>query len=130
MFVMLLPLSDEVSVYKIGMLFVAIGLSVGVAAIYKNNLSNFNIRPDIKENCSLITNGIYKYIKHPMYNSVLVSMFGVLLLNFSIIEIVLYAILFINMLVKMFYEESLWLCESKEYILYSKKTKRLIPYVF
>jgi len=65
-----------------------------------------------------------------MYNSVLVSMFGVLLLNFSMIELVLYLVLVINMLVKMFYEESLWLCKSKEYVLYSEKTKRLIPYVF
>jgi protein-S-isoprenylcysteine O-methyltransferase Ste14 len=127
---MLLPLSQIVS-YKIsGMFFLMLGLMVGFLAILKHPRNNFNIRPDIKENCILMIDGIYAYMRHPMYFSVIVSMLGILLLRFSILELALYIFLLINMMVKMFYEESLWHCEGREYEEYAKNTKRLIPYIF
>jgi len=130
-FLMLLPIGIKTSQYLfIGLFIVLIGISVGVLALSKNQLGNFNVRPIIKENCSLITTGIYSYIRHPMYTSVLVSMFGVLLIDMNIFKIIIYAVLLLNILVKMFYEESLWLCKSQEYLLYTKNTKRLIPYIF
>jgi len=127
---MLLPLSQTVSYHFFGLGFLVLGLGVGLLAILKHPLNNFNIRPDIKENCLLMTDGIYAYMRHPMYFSVIVSMLGILLLKFSVLELVLYTLLVVNMLVKMFYEESLWNCEGKEYSEYSKNTKRLIPYIF
>jgi len=130
-FLMILPLGTQTSEYTpTGLIFIFLGVTIGVLAINKNNLGNFNIRSDIKDDCTLITSGIYKYIRHPMYTSVLVSMLGVLLIYINIYEIVIYGVLLLNMLVKMFYEESLWLCESQEYKEYTKNTKRLIPYIF
>jgi len=130
-FLMILPIGTQTSEYTfIGLILVFLGVSIGALAISKNNLGNFNIRPDIKDDCTLIKSGIYKYIRHPMYTSVLVSMLGVLLIYINIFEIVIYIILLLNMLTKMFYEESLWLCKSEEYREYTKNTKRLIPYIF
>jgi len=130
-FLMLLPVGTQTSEYSyIGLVVVFIGILVGILALSKNKLGNFNIRPDIKENCSLITTGIYAYIRHPMYTSVLVSMFGVMLIYINVFEIIIYVILLLNMLVKMFYEENLWLCTSEEYVSYVKNTKRLVPYIF
>jgi protein-S-isoprenylcysteine O-methyltransferase Ste14 len=127
---MLIPLSPVVSYKLFGIVFLVLGLGVGLLAILKHPRKNFNIRPDIKENCQLMTDGIYAYIRHPMYFSVIVSMLGILLLRFNILELVLYTILVVNMIIKMLYEESLWHCEGSEYKEYSKKTKRLIPYIF
>ncbi len=127
---MLLPLSQVVSYKFFGILFFIIGASVGIIAILKQPRDNFNIRPDIKENCLLVTDGIYAYIRHPMYLSVIISMLGVLLLKFSILELILYFLLFLNMIIKMFYEENLWHCEGSDYKEYTKNTKRLIPYIF
>jgi len=130
-FLMLLPIGTQTSEYaSVGLVFIFIGIFTGLLALNKNKLENFNIRPDIKDDCTLITNGIYKYIRHPMYTSVLFSMFGVLLLYMNMYESVIYVVLVLNMLVKMFYEENLWLCKSEEYLLYTKNTKRLIPYIF
>jgi len=109
---------------------ILLGISIGILAISQNKLDNFNIRPDIKENCVLISSGIYKYIRHPMYSSVLISMFGVLLLNISNISLIIYFLLLINLILKMFYEESLWNNKSKEYKIYQESTKRIIPYIF
>ena len=116
--------------FELGMVLIIIGLAVGLMALRKNTLGNFNIRPDIKEDCTLITDGIYGYIRHPMYTSVLVSTLGLTILYFNVVTISIYAVLLVNMLVKMFYEESLWKCHSDEYEVYKQNTSRLIPKVF
>jgi len=129
-FVLLLPLGMPTTYPIIGSFFILIGLAVGVAALMKNKLGNFNIRPDIKEDSKLITDGVYGYIRHPMYTSVLVGMFGVMLVYFHSVYMYAYIILLVNMLVKMFYEESLWHSEGEEYKEYAQNTSRLIPKVF
>jgi protein-S-isoprenylcysteine O-methyltransferase Ste14 len=127
---MLLALSRPTSYLWSGLGITLLGVILGLVAIKTHERGNFNIRPDIKENCELITEGIYGYIRHPMYLSVLIMMFGVMLICFSLYEIVLYVVLVTVMLVKLFYEESLWQCHSKAYAEYKKKTKRLIPFIF
>jgi len=129
-FLMLLPIGTKTSNFYVGITLLVIGLIIGIAAIYKNRFGNFNIRPDIKEDCKLITDGIYAYVRHPMYTSVLVAMFGIMLLYINIFEIILYTILLINMLIKMFYEEKLWNCNGENYREYAQKTSRLIPFLF
>jgi len=128
MFLMILPFGAPIQNFALGMFFVGVGVLVGVLALYKNHFSNFNIGPEIKKNASLITDGIYGYIRHPMYVSVLLIMLGVLVWYANIYELVLYILLVINMLVKMFYEESLWKAKGDEYKEYSKETSMLIPF--
>ena len=127
---MLLLLGEEFVYPKTGGLIFTVGVVVGLMALYKNQIGNFNIRPDIKYGCHLITDGIYRYVRHPMYSSVLLIMLGIVFLYMNIYEVVLYLILVVDLLVKMLYEESLWVCKSKEYVEYMQKTKRLIPYIF
>ena len=129
-FLMILPLDGGVQYLYSGLSIITIGIAIGLLSITAHTTGNFNIRPDIKENCVLVTHGIYKYIRHPMYSSVLLSMFGVLVLYANIYVSVLYLILLINMLTKMFYEESLWHSRDESYKEYSKNTYRLIPYIF
>ncbi|WP_457746878.1 methyltransferase family protein [Sulfurimonas sp.] len=129
-FLMLLPLGTDTKYLSIGLFVLFAGLVIGLLALNKNVLGNFNIRPDIKEECKLITDGIYGYIRHPMYLSVLLSMLGIALIYFTYYELVLFSILFIVLISKLLYEESLWECHSNEYALYKTKTKRLIPFIF
>ena len=129
-FLMLLPLGGEMQNLYLGLMLTVPGIIIGLLALAAHPLGNFNIRPDIKENCTLIRHGIYKYIRHPMYTSVLSSMLGVALMYANLYTIVLYLILLVNMLVKMFYEESLWQSKSDEYTVYTQTTKRLIPFIF
>ena len=55
-----------------------IGLLLGIWALRHNQLGNFNIQPKIKKDSNLITTGIYGYIRHPMYSSVIIMMFAFL----------------------------------------------------
>ncbi len=129
-FLMILPLGTPVKHLYLGLAVLALGLVIGLLAVKEHKRGNFNIRPDIKENCELVTSGIYAYIRHPMYLSVLLSMFGVTLIYFTYYEFTLFMMLLITLLVKLFYEEKLWKCHNPAYIEYRKRTKRLIPFVF
>jgi len=129
-FLMLLSFGDQTQYLWIGLCISVVGIIIGLVAINTHEKGNFNIRPDIKESCQLVTHGIYAYIRHPMYLSVLTMMFGVLLIYWSWYEVILYLLLGAVMFTKLFYEESLWQCHSEEYEKYKQETKRLIPFIF
>ncbi|ADN08115.1 methyltransferase family protein [Sulfurimonas autotrophica] len=129
-FLMILPLGTKTQHLYLGSLILIFGIIIGLLALKEHKSGNFNIRPDIKENCELVTSGIYTYVRHPMYLSVLLSMFGLAVIYFTYYEFALLVILLITLLVKLFYEESLWKCHNPAYIEYLQKTKRLLPFVF
>ena len=129
-FLMTLPLGNPSDSLIVASIASGIGVLVGVSALNANKLGNFNIRPVLKEDCRLITDGVYRYIRHPMYTSVLLMLLGVVLLYPTKYEIVLFVALFVTLLSKLLYEEHLWKCESEAYKEYTKKTKRLIPFIF
>jgi len=129
-FLMSLSYGEVTSHKFIGISFIFFGAIIGLLAITKHKKGNFNIRPDIKDCCVLVTDGIYRYIRHPMYLSVLTMMFGVLVLYFSLYEFILYICLVTTLIIKLFYEESLWVSHSSKYENYKKQTKRIIPFIF
>lgn len=62
---------------RIGPAFVALlvaGLAVGAWALAANRPGNFNIRPEVKEGATLVTHGPYRWVRHPMYLAVTVTM--------------------------------------------------------
>ena len=125
---MLLPLGTETRNIFPGIFIITVGMIIGILALYVNRF--FNIRPDIKKNASLVTSGVYAYIRHPMYTAVLIMMFGIVLLYPVAYVFVSYVLLVCTLLVKLFYEESLWKAQSSEYLIYMKSTKRLVPFIF
>jgi protein-S-isoprenylcysteine O-methyltransferase Ste14 len=109
------------------------GLTLAWAAIHqvrKMGPGRFNIRPTPRADSVLVTSGVYRYIRHPMYSSVLLSMLGPVLMYWHMANTIIYAVLFINLLAKLRYEERLWLQKSPRYRNYCRQTKRLIPFIF
>jgi len=126
---MLLLINTKSNIFILGIILFLSSVYVGISGIKEHN-KKFNIRPDIQQNSTLITTGVYKYIRHPMYFSVIFGMLGVLITFFSIKELIVYMFLSIVMIIKLHYEESLWVCHTKEYTEYQKKTKKLIPFIY
>ncbi|ARU48429.1 methyltransferase family protein [Sulfurospirillum diekertiae] len=111
------------------LLIFLLGCGFGLYTVRHNPLGNFNITPEIKENASLITTGAYRYIRHPMYFSVLVMMLGVVVSKPTILSFLIYTLLIITLFLKAKKEEMLWMEHSSEYTTYMRKTKRIIPFI-
>jgi len=113
----------------LSVLVFGIGVVLGLWALSHNRLGNFNIEPELRENCRLVTSGIYRWIRHPMYLSVTVMMLGVALMDPRAAEWLLWLFLLNVLLLKAQREESLWLSHDPCYLEYRKKTKYFIPYI-
>jgi len=105
------------------------GLLIGLWAINHNKRGNFNIQPKLKEGCQLVTTGAYNYIRHPMYTSVIIMMFAVLVSTPTLLELSFFSILIMVLVLKAKREERLWCGHDEEYIVYKKRTKLFIPYI-
>ncbi len=130
-FLILILLSINESIFSkpLSLVIFILGLSFGIYTLLFNKLSNFNISPLIKKDANLITNGAYKYIRHPMYFSVLLMLLAVVLREISSENIVLYLFLIVVLFLKAKKEEDLWMNENPQYMEYRKKTKMFIPFI-
>ena len=113
----------------LGLTVFLLGLVVGIFALLRNRLGNFNIQPKMKENAELITTGIYAYIRHPMYLSVTLMMLGVLISSPTLLEAFLLVLLLVVLLLKAKKEEAIWSQKSEAYVAYKKRTKLFLPFV-
>ncbi len=106
-----------------------LGIGVFLYTLLFNRISNFNIIPDIKEDAKLVTTGAYRFIRHPMYFAVLITMFAPLTNSPNYINIAICTILTLTMFLKATKEEKLWHIESTEYKNYMQNTKMIIPFI-
>jgi len=122
-------LSHGILYSKVGVVVLLAGVLFGLWAIAYNTWGNFHIRPLIKEGCSLITTGPYRYIRHPMYTSVIVMMLGLFLSSPTLPEGILLLLLILILYLKAKREEQLWCGHDPEYLSYREKTKLFIPFL-
>lgn len=108
----------------------AAGIILGLYAIYIMRIGNFNVRPIVKETGVLITHGPYKFIRHPMYTSILLTLTPLLIDHFTPFRFIVMMILTINLVIKLHYEEGLLKAHFSDYPDYMKGTNRMIPCVF
>jgi len=113
----------------LGVAIFIVGAIVGLWALTHNRLGNFNIQPKLRESSKLITTGIYAWVRHPMYTSVIVMMLGFLVSTATKVEMFLWLMLVMVLLLKAKKEESLWLEHDEAYESYKKSTKLFIPYI-
>jgi len=113
----------------IAILIFIVGASLGIWALNHNRLGNFNIQPKMRENAQLITTGIYSYIRHPMYLSVIIMMLAFVISTPTGIETLLLIGLIIVLVLKAKREEKLWLNHNEAYKKYKEQTKLFIPYI-
>jgi len=111
---------------------IAIGLlALLIMAIAVINLGkNLTPLPCPKDNTVLIQNGLYQFVRHPIYFGVLLAAFAWLLI-FPGLYIFIYAIgLFFLFVIKAGREE-VWLVERfPDYRDYQRRVKKLIPAVY
>jgi len=103
---------------------------LGIWAIGTMGIGNFNVTPDLKPRARLVSSGPYRLLRHPMYLALLVGGLALVLDTFSPVRMVLWLVLFVDLLVKLNYEERLLSRDLEGYSAHMRRTKRLIPFIY
>jgi protein-S-isoprenylcysteine O-methyltransferase Ste14 len=122
---LVLPLNMQRTV----LIIQAIAIIIGLWAILVMHIGNFNIVPDPRPDMELITVGPYRYIRHPMYFSIILFFFPLVALDLNWMSLSIYSNLCIILFIKLSYEEHLLVEKLNDYSEYQKVTKKLIPFV-
>ena len=106
----------------IGVLIIIIASIVMLKAI--NDLgTNLSPLPRPKANGKLITSGIYRFIRHPMYYSLILISFGIFVINLSLYYLCLTISLGLVLKFKITLEEQCLKNKFKKYVLYKEMVK-------
>jgi len=124
--VKLLSINYPSFVNLLGLIISFIGAIVIIVALLQLN-KNLSPFPSPKSNSKLIKNGLYKYIRHPIYTGILFYAFGNALYTNSVFKIVIGTLLCLLFYYKSKYEELKLLDFFKDYDMYRKNTGRFLP---
>ena len=113
-----------------GVLTLVAGAVVGLSALYAHKRGNWRILPELQEGCELVTHGIYRYVRHPMYVSVQLMGAGLVMLNRHTFMWLVWGALAVVLYLKARREETLWCGHDPRYEAYRARVKRFIPYLF
>lgn len=117
----------QLSVLNVG-LFV-IGMMVAIAAITVMPSRSFSVMPEPRSGAVLVTRGIYRHIRHPMYLALLLCGLAACLAYGSGLKWTLLVLLAAVLMAKIRLEERLLLARFEDYAAYRMRTKALIPYL-
>ena len=109
---------------------VLLGLWIGAWALSVNRPGNFNIRPEPKEGGRLIDSGPYRWIRHPMYAALLLCAAGIAIAVPDSRAGWLAVLLAVVLHAKMYLEEPWMRARHPDYERCSRRTRRLIPYLW
>jgi protein-S-isoprenylcysteine O-methyltransferase Ste14 len=107
-----------------------LGVVLGLWTLWTMRSSRFNILPDVLDRAQLVTLGPYRFIRHPMYATLLLVTLALVLDSPSPLRVVIWLVLLMDLLLKLTYEESLLVQRFSAYAAYQQASKRLIPFVF
>lgn len=114
--------------------FVIVGRSleiigiVGVLICAASLRRSLTVVPIPKEEGQLSTSGLYRYVRHPMYSSVLLLSFGIGIDSGSVIKYLLTLCLYVLFYLKSDYEEKYLRLKYPEYAEYAARIPRFIPF--
>jgi protein-S-isoprenylcysteine O-methyltransferase Ste14 len=126
--VILFP-KNSVNIFYYWWVLVLVSAISAIWIFTHNRVGNFNIVPEIKDGASLVVSGPYRYVRHPMYSSLILGVLGVVMYHFCFINLFSLFIMVFALYLKATKEERLWLSHHSEYEDYMKKTKMIIPFI-
>jgi protein-S-isoprenylcysteine O-methyltransferase Ste14 len=106
------------------------GLALGLWALACNRPGNFNIRPAPREGGQLVRSGPYRWIRHPMYSSVLLVGAACAWASAVWMAWLGLAALVAVLTVKAALEERWMLARHAGYADYRRRSRRFIPGLF
>jgi len=105
-------------------------LLLGLWTIWTMRAARFNIVPDVPDNSELVRHGPYRFIRHPMYATLLLGSLALVLNEPTLLRAVVWVVLLIDLVLKLTYEERLLVESFPSYAEYRQHSKRLVPFVY
>jgi protein-S-isoprenylcysteine O-methyltransferase Ste14 len=90
----------------------------------------FHIMPDHIKSDKLITGGPFRWIRHPMYLSLMLFLVPLVIEYYNWWRLLVLIIFVVNMVIKMFFEEKALQLRFPDYASYMQHSKRVIPFIF
>lgn len=128
--VLLIPTVRSNVQWWIGIVATVGGLVFALVAIAEHgrvNRGGPRAVPTPNEHANLITSGLYKHIRHPIYTGVLLAAFGVAIWHGHIVTLLLSVVLVGLLTYKSMYEEDLLRAQYPDYPAYMQTTGRFLP---
>ncbi|MFX0123848.1 MAG: methyltransferase family protein [Candidatus Hodarchaeota archaeon] len=125
------PIWDTLPVVILGILIFLIGGCITITGRYQLKQFGEGVL-DVKDDQTLITSGIFRYIRHPIYAGGVIGVIGFYLAFRSFfVLIVIWIIYFLIFRHRLLFEEKMMIeAFGDEYRKYMKQTKRLIPFIY
>ena len=92
--------------------------------------SSFTIMPRPLDRGSLVTTGLYRYVRNPIYAGLIAAMFGASLGSASLLALILSALLAIVLDLKTRREEVFLRERFPDYAAYAARTKKFVPRIY
>lgn len=106
-----------------------VGVLIGLWAIITMKCK-VNIFPDVLEKQKLYMSGPYRFIRHPMYLSVLLVAVAWVIERADIYTVLIFVMLCGDLLIKLHYEEQLLIQSFDGYDEYRNGSKKIIPFLY
>lgn len=114
----------------IAWMLAASGVALGLWSLVANPPGNFNISPEPRPGGTLVVRGPYRWIRHPMYSSLMLLGLGAATATPGVWTWSLWAGLVLTLIAKARFEEAWMLGSHPGYRHYQDTTKRFLPGVF
>lgn len=108
------------------LILIVLGLAMLVAAFVHLGPA-LTANPVPKVDAPLRTNGIYAYVRHPIYTGLLLSGLGVSLWRSTAVSLIAFVCLFLLLDFKARWEESLLASKHPGYLSYRRRVPRFLP---
>ena len=107
-----------------------LGLALGIWAVFTIGIGNFNVTPDPLRSSRLVTRGPYRVIRHPMYLALLLVTLPLVAMHFSLLRLAIWLVLFVDLVIKLNYEEGILATRLEGYRDYLQRSYRLVPFIY
>lgn len=111
-------------------IFILLSVLLVSWAILAMQKSKLRIMPEPAADAILVTNGPYRFIRHPMYTAILFGAAGLLMSHFTWVRLAVSVALFIVLIIKLKREEKMLLLKFDGYKNYMAMSSRLFPFLF
>ncbi len=88
---------------------------------------SFRVRPEPLANAAFVSSGLYRWIRHPMYTSVLAIAFSMMLHTRSWVGVFAWCLLVFTLLAKSHFEDALWRGRETKAADYQRRVGRFLP---